>query len=41
MKKVETFGVIYYEINLGDISIFSFDSQELIVRMATMNLSLN
>jgi hypothetical protein len=42
MKKVVALGVTYYEVNLGGgVSIQSFDPQELVVRMATMNLSLN
>jgi hypothetical protein len=41
MKKVVTLGVTYYEVNLGGVSFQSFDPQELVVRMATMDLSLN
>ena len=41
MKKVVVLGVTYYEVNLGGISIQSFDPQELIIRMAQTNLSLN
>jgi hypothetical protein len=42
MTKVVVLGVTYYEVNLGGgVSIQSFDSQELVVRMAAMNLSLN
>ena len=42
MKKVVALGVTYYEVNLGGgVSIQSFDPQELVVRMAAMNLSLN
>ena len=42
MKKVVALGVTYYEVNLGGgISIQSFDPQELVVRMAQANLSLN
>jgi hypothetical protein len=41
MKKVVALGVTYYEVNLGGVSLMSFDPQELIVRMAQANLSLN
>jgi len=41
MKKVVALGVTYYEVNLGGVSFMSFDPQELIVRMAQVNLSLN
>jgi hypothetical protein len=41
MKKVVALGVTYYEVNLGGVSLMSFDPQELIVRMALANLSLN
>lgn len=42
MKKVVVLGVTYYEVNLGGgISIQSFDPQELVIRMAQTNLSLN
>ena len=42
MIKVVLLGVTYYEVNLGGgISIQSFDPQELIIRMAQTNLSLN
>ena len=41
MKKVVALGVTYYEVNLGGVSFISFDPQELIVRMAQANLSLN
>ena len=42
MTKVVLLGVTYYEVNLGGgISIQAFDPQELIIRMAQTNLSLN
>jgi hypothetical protein len=41
MKKVVALGVTYYEVNLGGVSLISFDPQELVVRMAQANLSLN
>ena len=41
MKKVVLLGVTYYEIEIGGTSHISFDPQELIVKMAKMNLSLN
>ncbi len=41
MKKVVVLGVTYYEVDLGFTSIISFDPQEVVVRMAQANLSLN
>ena len=42
MKNVVVLGVTYYVVDLGGgISIQSFDPQELIIRMAQTNLSLN
>ena len=41
MKKVVLLGVTYYEVNLGGVSFISFSPQELVVRMAQANLSLN
>ena len=41
MKKVVALGVTYYEVVLGGVSLISFDSKELVVRMAQANLSLN
>jgi hypothetical protein len=42
MKKIVVLGVTYYEVDLGGgISIQSFDPQELVIRMAQTNLSLN
>lgn len=42
MEKIVVLGVTYYEVILGGgVSIQSFDPQELVVRMAVMNLSLN
>ena len=41
MKKVVVLGVTYYEVNLGGVSLMAFDPQELIIRMAQTNLSLN
>lgn len=31
----------YYEVDLGFTSFFAFDPQELVVRMAQANISLN
>jgi hypothetical protein len=33
MKKVVSLGVTYYEVNLGGVSLMSFDPQELVVRI--------
>lgn len=41
MKKVVLLGVIYYEIEIGGITHLSFNPQELVIKMAQMNLSLN
>jgi hypothetical protein len=42
MKKIVVLGVTYYEVDLGGgVSIQSFDPQELVIRMAQTNLSLN
>jgi|LakMenEpi03Aug12_release.lakeMendotaPanAssembly.Ray.scaffolds.fasta_scaffold4786871_2 hypothetical protein len=41
MKKVVVLGVTYYEVDLGWISFQAFNPEELIERMAVMNLSLN
>ena len=41
MKKVVLLGITYYEVNLGGVSYMSFNPQELVVRMAQANLSLN
>lgn len=41
MVRVVESGIIYYEIVLGGISLIAFDPQELIIRMAVINLSLN
>ena len=41
MVKVVKLGITYYEVNLGGVSFMAFDPQELIVRMAVINLSLN
>lgn len=41
MKKVVALGVTYYEVSLGGVSFMSFDPQELIIKMAQANLSLN
>jgi hypothetical protein len=41
MNKVVALGVTYWEIDLGFTSLMSFDPQELVERMASMNLSLN
>ena len=41
MKKVVALGVTYYEVSLGGVSYTSFNPQELVVRMAQANLSLN
>ena len=41
MKKVVLPGIIYYEVELKGVSYMSFNPQELVVRMAQANLSLN
>jgi len=41
MTKVVALGVTYYEVNLGGVSFMAFDPQELVIRMAQTNLSLN
>ncbi len=41
MKKVVALGVTYYEVQLGGVSFMAFNPQELIVRMAQANISLN
>jgi hypothetical protein len=41
MTKVVLLGVTYYEVNLGGVSYMAFNPQELVVRMAQANLSLN
>ena len=41
MNKVVVLGVTYYEVDLGFTSLVAFEPQELVVRMASMNLSLN
>lgn len=41
MNKVVVLGVTYWEVDLGFTSLVAFDPQELVVRMASMNLSLN
>ena len=41
MIKVVKLGVTYYEVNLGGVSYMSFEPQELIIKMAQVNLSLN
>jgi hypothetical protein len=41
MKKVVALGVTYYEVQLGGVCLISFDPQELVVRMAQANISLN
>lgn len=41
MKKVVLPGITYYEVVLGGVCYMSFNPQELIVRMAQANLSLN
>lgn len=41
MKKVVLLRLTYYEVTLGGVSFMSFDPQELVVRMAQANLSLN
>ena len=41
MKKVVALGVTYYEVSLGGVCFMSFNPQELVVRMAQANLSLN
>jgi hypothetical protein len=41
MVKVVKLGVTYYEVNLGGVSFMSFNPQELVIKMAQVNLSLN
>ena len=41
MKKVVALGVTYYEVSLRGVSFMAFDPQELVIRMAQTNLSLN
>jgi hypothetical protein len=41
MVKVVKLGVTYYEVNLGGVSYMSFNPQELVIKMAQVNLSLN
>ena len=41
MKKVVLPGIIYYEVELKGVSYMAFNPQELVVRMAQANLSLN
>ncbi len=41
MKKIVLLGVTYYEVELKGVSYMSFNPQELVVRMAQANLSLN
>jgi hypothetical protein len=41
MTKVVKEGVIFYEVEMGGTTFLAFDPQELIVRMAQINLSLN
>lgn len=41
MKKIVLPGIIYYEVELKGVSFMSFNPQELVVRMAQINLSLN
>jgi hypothetical protein len=41
MKKIVLPGIIYYEVELKGVSYMAFNPQELIIRMAQINLSLN
>jgi hypothetical protein len=41
MKKIVLLGVTYWEVEIGGITHMSFNPQELVVKMATMGLSLN
>jgi hypothetical protein len=41
MKKIVLPGITYYEVSLGGVCYMSFNPQELVVRMAQANLSLN
>ena len=41
MEKVEVLGILYYQVDLGFMSLVAFEPQELVIRMANMNLSLN
>jgi hypothetical protein len=41
MKKIVLLGVIYWEVEIGGVTHMSFNPQELVIKMATMGLSLN
>jgi hypothetical protein len=41
MRKIVLLGVIYWEVEIGGVTHMSFNPQELVVKMATMGLSLN
>jgi hypothetical protein len=41
MKKIVLLGVIYWEVEIGGTTHISFNPQELVVKMAQLNLSLN
>jgi hypothetical protein len=41
MKKIVLLGVTYWEVEIGGVTHMSFNPQELVVKMATMGLSLN
>jgi hypothetical protein len=41
MKKIVLLGVIYWEVEIGGVTHMSFNPKELVVKMATMGLSLN
>ena len=41
MKKIVLLGVTYWEVKIGGVTHMSFNPQELVVKMASMGLSLN
>jgi hypothetical protein len=41
MRKIVLLGVTYWEVEIGGVTHMSFNPQELVVKMATMGLSLN
>ena len=41
MKKIVFLGVINWEVEIGGVTHMSFNPQELVVKMASMGLSLN
>jgi hypothetical protein len=41
MRKIVLLGVIYWEVEIGGVTHMSFNPQELVIKMASMGLSLN